>query len=407
MLKNYFKIALRNLIRYKVYSFINIFGLVIGMACAILILLWVQDEVSYDNFHKQANNICKIYVKIILSNKTVTTDHTFAAVASDLKATYPEILNSAKVTEINEFILKATGVDNQNQNAVFSEKKGMAADPSFLQIFSFQMLKGNPQTVLENPNSIVITEEMSKKYFGDLDAVGKTITINNRYDVTVAGILKNIPFNSHIRFDFLVPLKFMENYGYNLNNYNSTSIITYLLLNNAASVQELNKKIQQEFDKTIPVKDIKFEHSIVTLPRVHLYGDESFPKIIFVYVLAGLAVLILLIACINFINLSTARSMVRSKEIGVRKVIGASVSQIVFMLTEDLTKWIILANIIAWPVAYYFMNQWLQNFAYRIDISWWIFVFSGGIALVIALVTVSFQAIKAAVANPIESLRYE
>ena len=335
MLKNYFKIALRNLFRHKVYSFINILGLVIGMVCVVLIMLWVQDEVSYDNFHEKSNRICKVYVKFNMEGKTINSERTFSAVANDLKDRYPEIKSGARIFEVKDCILKAIGSDDQNGNTVFAEKKGMAADPSFLQIFSFPLLKGNPRIALENQNSIVITEEMAKKYFGDQDAVGKTMTINNRYDVTVTGILKNIPFNSHIRFDFLVPLKLLENFGYNLNDYNTTSFITYLLLNNAASVQELNNKIQQEFDKTIPVKEIKFQHSIETLPRVHLFGDELFPRIIFVYALAGLAILILFIACINFINLSTARSMVRSKEIGVRKVIGAQRLQLITQFLCD------------------------------------------------------------------------
>lgn len=360
MLKNYFKIAARNLVRHKVYSFINIAGLVIGIACAILILLWVQDEMSYDNFHRKANNICKLYIIFDTGGKTITTDHTFAAVANDLKDRYPEILNTARLLGIDECILKATGADNQNQNAVFLEKQGMAADPSFLQIFSFQMLKGNPQTALENPNSIVMTGEMAKKYFGDQDAVGKTITINNRHDVTVTGILKNIPFNSHIRFDFLVPLKFMENYGFHLNNYNGTRFITYLLLNETSSVQELNKKIQQEYDKTVPVHDMKFQHYIEMLSRVHLYGYAYPPRIIFVYVFIGLAVLILIIACINFINLSTARSLVRSKEIGVRKVVGAARRQLITQFLCESILVSFLALIIALTIVQFVLPLFNQ-----------------------------------------------
>lgn len=329
MFYNYLKIALRNIARYKVYSFINIGGLTIGMVCSILILLWVQDEMSFDRFHKRADTICKMYLKIKLEDREMTIDNTFTAVGTDLKNIYPEIINSARMMRMDETVLKSNEENNIDSHQIFLEKNGIAVDPSFLQIFSFPIYKGNPKTVLKNPNSILLTEELAYKYFGTTEVIGKTITLNNKNSMIVTGVMKNVPQNSHLRFDFLVPLNYMKNLGWKLNDYNDTNCITYLQLNNPSAVHALNEKIQNEYDLSIPVQNIKFQHSIETLPRVHLYGMAFPPRIIFIYVFIGLAIGILLIACINFINLSTARSMIRVKEVGVRKVIGAGHKQLI------------------------------------------------------------------------------
>ena len=329
MIKNYFKIALRNIIRHKVYSFINILGLAIGMSCTILILLWVQDELSYDRFHSQLNNIHKIYLKVFYENSSITSDNTFSAVAIDLKNNYPEVINSARFITLEEFILKVPDRENQNTDKIFLEKRGAAADPSFLEMFSFPLLKGNQKDILKNPNSILLTEETAKRYFNNHNVIGKTITINSKHNVIVTGILENIPVNSDIQFDYLLPLDFMKKSGWNLNDYNSNNCKTFLLPHESASAQALIQKIQTEYDKSIPVQNFKFQHLLEPLQRIHLYGAAYPPRIVFIFVFIALAIAILLIASINFINLSTARSMNRAKEIGVRKVVGARRIQLV------------------------------------------------------------------------------
>jgi hypothetical protein len=226
MFINYFKIALRQIKRQKGYSFINISGFAVGMACCILILLWVQDEFSYDKFHENADHIYRV-IKIWRKGEIAHYTATPAPLAQALKEDTPEISNSARFDPAGQMTVAY-------DKKVFYENNVAYADPSYFELFTFPFTKGDPRTALSNPNSIVLTENMAHKYFGAEDAVGKTLRINNQYDFLVTGVMKNILRNSHLQFNFLIPfirIKEIQGRGQETHvDWHNTAFYTYVLL---------------------------------------------------------------------------------------------------------------------------------------------------------------------------------
>jgi putative ABC transport system permease protein len=307
MLKNYFKITWRNIKNSKIYSFINIMGLAIGMACCILILLWVQDETSFDKFHE---NYSDIYRTIPELQDTKYSSNPLA-LAAVFKEQYPEVLQITRVCQRNWLTKYGDKIYNEN---------GALVDEDFLKIFTFPFIKGSPETVFASRESIVLTERAAAKYFGTQDPIGKSLLINNNTDLIVTGILKDVPSNSHLQFDFLAPMRLMGERGDISWSYEAW---TYALLQKNVSIHDFADKISgflMEHDKRTNQKVVLH---IQPLSKVHLYSLNGTNPIIYVYIFLTIAIAILIIACINFINLSTARSNTRAKEIGMRKVVGA------------------------------------------------------------------------------------
>jgi predicted permease len=321
MLRNHLKIALRNLKRHKVYSFINIAGLAIGMACAILILLWIQDELSYDRFHEQVNNV----YRLVAEENNVRYAISHAPFAYTLKEECPKIL-------------KATRVDlGTSQNLIeYKEKKfeqrGKMVDSDFFEIFTYSFINGDPRTAFSEPFSIVLTEDLSEKCFVDEDPIGKILTIDNRRDFTVTGVIKNVPRNSHLKFDFLLSFKYwQQEFGWS-SRWDDWSYYTYVLVQRNASIDEVNQEINNCYKKHRPERKTKFY--LQSLTRIHLYSDFNFDvagngDIRHVYIFTAIVLMIFIIACINFMNLSTARSASRAKEVGIRKVLGSKRMQLI------------------------------------------------------------------------------
>lgn len=222
MLKNYFKIAWRNIVRHKAYSILNISGLAIGMACSIFILLWVQNELSFDKFNTNAKEIYRLTCNAEDFKAAVSP----AGMAAGLQSGMPEIKSTVRISKPSTEVLEAG-------TKKFEEKNIYYADSNFLQMFSFKLLKGNPNTALQNPDGILITENMAKKYFGDEDAMGKIIRKNNNESLVVAGVLANVPSNSHLQFDFLLPMSSIESTVDDLTNkaWGNFNFYTYIQLN--------------------------------------------------------------------------------------------------------------------------------------------------------------------------------
>lgn len=235
MFKNYLKITWRNIIRQKGNSFINIAGLATGMTCCLLILMWVRDELSYDRFNEKANDIYRVVEnQYYAGGEIFPVAVTPSALAPALKEQFPEIIKSTRIT--------GRGFTISYGEKIFSEGVTLA-DPDIFEIFTIPFIKGDPQTALSEPHSIVLTEETAEKYFGNEEPVGKVLRLNNKDDFVVSGVISNIPDNSHWRYDFLAPFVYMEELGRSLDNWGRNSFFTYILLQKNTPYKEVDAKI--------------------------------------------------------------------------------------------------------------------------------------------------------------------
>jgi len=324
MLKNYFKIAFRNIVRHKAFAAINIAGLAIGMACSIFILLWVQNELSYDQFHKNAATIYR------LPGGEATNS---GPMVPELKAKIPAIKNFVRFL----YVQPATTVFEMGAKR-FEEKAVFYADSTLLQVFSFPLIKGNAETAMSRPDAVLITEDMAKKYFGKEDAVGKILKKDNKDNLVVTGVLKNIPANAHLQFDFIMPMSAIAHSDWRLkdNIWASYDFYDYIQLNeNFKATPAALAELSRQADKIVAehIKENPPNIKLQALTDIHLRSDyRDLPgqgNIQYVNTFFVVALFILAVACINFMNLATARSARRAKEVGLRKVVGAGRMQLI------------------------------------------------------------------------------
>lgn len=319
MLKNFFTIGLRNLLKNKGFSALNISGLAIGMASAMIILLWVQSELRFDNFYPKQDRLMVAWNKDRWDNGINCWATTPKVLGPNIKKDFPEIEKETRV--------------NWGDNLLFSigEKRltvhGTCVDPDFLTMFDLPFIKGNPNTALNDPGSIILTEKLAIKLYGNLDVIGKVIKIDNKENHTVTALMKDMPKNSRFDgFEFLLPWMYMVRNNNDDSSWGNNSTRNYILLKENTNLAAFNKKID---NYTIKHQEGGTTHLFLyPLGKMHLYGQfkngvENGGRIATVRVFTIIAILILLIACINFMNLSTARSEKRAKEVGIRKVAGA------------------------------------------------------------------------------------
>jgi putative ABC transport system permease protein len=348
MLHNYLKIALRNLLRQKAFSLINLAGLATGMACSILILLWVQHELSYDRFHTHADSIYRITTNMV-GHETARSSVPLAAA---MQAEVPGVKNAVRLRPIN-----SRNVLFEAGERKFEEERVLFADSTFFQVFSFQLLHGNKATALTRPDGLLLTERMALKYFGTIDALGQTIRMGNQTVFEVTGVVAEPPAHSHLQFDFILPFAYLAPIDFNLihNTWNNFPLFTYLQLEEAvavspASVAEVERQLNEIFQQNSPGSDISF--ALQPLSRIHLHSRLQSDmagngNIQYVRIFGAAAIFILLVACINFMNLATARSARRAKEVGLRKVIGAHRGQLMGQFLGESLLLSLLALILA------------------------------------------------------------
>lgn len=319
MFKNYLKVTLRNIKRHKAFSFINIAGLAIGLACCLLISLWVLDELSFDRFHEHSDRLFRVEADEDYSGRKMHTITSPVVLAPTLEKEIPEVLFASRFTRFGG--LQLTYRDNS-----FFERDVRAADPSFFSMFSFPLLKGNANSALDEPFSIVLSERMAEKYFADEDPVGQIILAENKFELTVTGVIQNPPSNSSLQYDWIIPFQFVYDQMQRMPDDWGDAISTYVLIQESSAIPLLNKKIT---DLILRYKnqESKNVYSLNPLTRLRLFtrarSGRLAGNIQYVYIFSLIALVVLLIACINFMNLSTARSANRGREIGMRKVVGA------------------------------------------------------------------------------------
>ncbi len=317
MFANYLRTAWRNLKKHKVFSVINIAGLAVGMACCILIFLWVKDELSFDRFHP---NHDRLYRTVLRTEGTWFTSSGWA-LAPILKRDFPEIRKATRVRQ--QTVLFSVEDKSLSKTVAF-------VDPDFLEMFDFPLRAGDPRSVLAVNKSAVVTERAAKAIFGNADPMGKILSINtNQFQVSVTGIAKDPPANSTFQFDVLVPVKILGEANIDVDTDWSYASQCYVLLDENASLDAVQEKIApvvMKYDRRVnTVRTLELQ----PLTRIRLHNLGGGGPILYVYIFAVIAVFILLMACINFMNLATARAGTRSKEVGLRKVVGARRSDVV------------------------------------------------------------------------------
>ena len=356
MFKNYLKIAFRNLLRHKGYSFINIFGLAVGLTVCILIFLWVQFQFNVDRFHEDVDNIHLVLVHGTMKNNPSTP----APLAPALKDEIPEILHATRYDGFPEVLLS---YGNKN----FYENRVRAVDPAFFKIFSFPFARGNPDSAMTGIKSIVITETIAQKYFPGDNPIGKVLTVSNWWEENkphvVTGILGDLPANSHFHYDFLIPLAATEVIEF---DWGSWYCFNYVMLSEGADWQALEAKLPGMVDHYFPTmfeggeeeyRDFlsqghSYRYFLQPLRDIHLksrieHEMEPVGNITYVYLFAVIAGFILILACVNFINLSTARSVTRAREVGVRKVLGSFRRQLIGQFLFESVLLTLLAMVLA------------------------------------------------------------
>lgn len=376
MIKNYFKTTWRNMMRNKTSSLINVSGLSIGIACVLMIVIYIQNELSYDKFHKDADRIFQVVLNGNMSGQEFWGGNTAPPVGAALTNNIPEIESYTRFYEPNDIVVR---YEENGRSAFFTEKNILAVDSNFLQLFGFKILEGDPATALMKPGSVVITENIAKKYFGDdpnnyKGAIGKTLSMrDNKQPFTVTAVLKDVPSTSSLQFEFLMPVadfpvvkRFSWSWVWRL-------MVCYVKLKPNVPVDKAGiQKIESKFPAVVSVQAAngfrrigkpfdefiksggKWDFHLLPLTDVHLRsGDINLPwlshisNIKYIYIFGSIALFIILLACVNFMNLSTARASSRMKEVGIRKVSGSTKTQLIKQFLSEAILYSFISSVIA------------------------------------------------------------
>ncbi len=424
MFSNYLKIAWRNLLKNKTFSLINIIGLASGLACFILIALYIIDELSYDKYHDKADRIYRINSDIRFGGTDLNMAVSADPMGATLKKDYPQVEQFTRIyaSEGSKLFKK--------ENVFITEERAVYADSTLFDVFTFPALAGDSKTALNEPNTVVITESTAKKYFGSVEAaMGKSMECNDDrtklYKVTA--VVKDIPKNSHFNFDMFMS---MDNVDYNFNNYLSHNFHTYIVLKPGTDYKAFEKNFAQVIDKYIlpqakqfmqieSMKDFektgnRLSYSLTPLTAIHLHSERNVElgvngSIQYVYIFGAVALFILLIACINFMNLSTARSASRAKEVGIRKVLGTEKKSLIrqFLAESTLTSFIamVLAVICAWLALDWFNNLAAKEFHINDLLKPGFLIFLLFLPVIVGLVAGSYPAFFLSSFKPISVLK--
>jgi putative ABC transport system permease protein len=353
MIKNYIKIAFRNLWRHKSFSLINIIGLAVGMTACFLIFIYVNFELSYDKFNQNFDQVYRLNTDIKSPQEVLHWSSASAPMGPALQQDYPEdVKENARVFQ--------SGFLMVNGDKKFQENNLAFTDPALLKIFTFPFIKGNPNTALSAPFDVVLTESMAKKYFGSNDIIGKSILMDGKHPLIITGVMKDVPLNSHINFDMLISASTMEKLKMiNMQEWGNFSNYTYLLLPKGFDAAKLQAKLPSFIYRHITddQRNHGYNYTLFIEPLKDIYmdtfrGAEVNGSITNVYAFSIVAIFILLIACINFVNLTTARASERAKEVGIRKVVGAFKNQLAIQFLGESVIISLVAFVFAFALSF-------------------------------------------------------
>lgn len=409
MLTNYIKIAWRNLTRNKVFSVINLLGLSTGITVCLMIFLFISNEFSVDDFHKNGKSIYRVMRGIEHEGKEVAVSYLSGPYA-------PALLTDFKGQITRAIRVNPTDALVTTQDKSFHERKIVDVDPAFFTFFSFPLLRGNPATVLTEPASVVLTESTAKKYFGSIDnALGKIVQVDKNLPLKVTGIAQDVPANSHLDFDLVIPLENYKDRSW-MTHWINNGIYTYVQLAPTVSEEQVERSFPRFMDKHMgqvmkqagfhfnlsltPLRDIYFEQGPFDQAK---HGDKRV-----VYIFLSIAILILLVACINFMNLSTVRAVERSKEIGVRKVLGAVKGHLVWQFIGESLLLTALSCVLSVGFLALILPFYKQLLGYPLNLSVYagpIVLFLAGIMVVAGFLSGSYPAFVLAAFSPIQALK--
>ena len=405
MFRNYLKIAWRNIAKSKTFSFINVLGLALGMTSSLLILLWVQDERSIDQFHANGPHIYAVLEnQQWTGNDISTTPSTPGPLAFALKAEVPEVALSVKVTWQEEHLLSV------GEKAY--KEKGRYSSPDLFQVFSFPFVHGDAKTAIAGPTSIVISEKAAQKLFGRTDVLGRIVRVDNKEDHTVTGVVQDIPETSSLKFDFVLPEAPYEKENKWLEKWDNNGIRTYVLLNPGANVDAVNAKTLnfiKKHDKNVTtITTFMFPYEKAYLQSKFTNGKPDGGRIEYVRIFTIVALFLLIIACINFMNLATARSAKRAKEVGIRKVVGAERSYLVGQFVGEAVLTALFSLLIAIILVQLLLPSFNTLTEKHINIQYtnpfyWLTLL--GLALITGLVSGSYPALFLSSLQPVKVLK--
>ena len=409
MLKNYLSLAFKNFRKQKMFSLINILGLTVGITCCMLIFLFIMNEFSYDKFHKNGKNIYRVYRVGNTNGEHRAIPWVSPPYAKALLTDYPDaVQQTLRVMPDNDLVTY--------KNVSFNEKKIYLVDSNFFTFFSFRLLKGNPATVLNDPLSIVMTASAARKYFGNEDPIGKVVDFNKKMQLKVTGIAEDVPVNSHLDFDMVVPTSNWRNEPW-FNQWPNNGLFVYLQLNPAVHPDQLQKQFPAFMDKYLGkfYRENGFKMDLIMKPLNGIYfeGENPFDDVKhgskkMVYIFMSIAVLILVIACINFMNLATARATDRSKEVGLRKVLGAVRRQLTLQFIFESFLFATIASVLALLLLQAIMPAYSGFLGYKLPSYWnnpWSYIFIAGVIVTVGILAGSYPALLLSSFSPIESLK--
>ena len=407
MIRNYFMVAWRNLVRYKIYSAINITGLAVGLAACMLIVLYVGHESGYDRFHKNADRIFWVQTKLKLGNDSVFMPFLNFSAGPMVKQRIPSVESFLRLRKDDQ----NTIIQNPEKPSVkFAENKFLFSDSNFFSFFSFKLLRGNPQQVLSRPFSLVISQSAVRKYFGNADPIGKTLRYNNGYNFLVTGISADAPSNSSIDYDFIASMSSMSSISeqVDLVKNEKNDFTTYFLLRRDGRISAVENELKRLTKERDGDDAASFRYVSTSLPNLHVVSSLDTTNIKYLRIFPFVAALVLLLALINYMSLSTARASIRAREIGVRKVLGAGKNTIAVQFFAESALFTTISFILGYVICLLFQPFFFDFLHIGIDSSFLyqpaVLMSFGGLLIITIAVAGTYPSLLLSAYKPVSVL---